>query len=123
MLSVCVRAPARDDALKTGQALLQKKFMVCVRGCGKQDATFDEGRDTLESLFRLLEDDPHSALNAGKTAACSPIEGRSRPGTVAVLLSAALWPLSSSSSSSSFFWLWCRGGRRSSAYTPACVCC
>lgn len=83
-------APARDDASKSGRALLQKKFMVCVRGCGKQEASFDEGGDALESLFRLLEDDPHSALNAGQTAACSPIEGRSRPGTVAVLHSVLL---------------------------------
>ncbi|XP_075896392.1 uncharacterized protein LOC142897743 isoform X1 [Nelusetta ayraudi] len=68
---------ARADAFKTGQALLQKKFMVCVHDCGKQDGSFDDGKDTLESLFRLLEDDPHSALNAGQTAACSPIEAAS----------------------------------------------
>lgn len=75
-MAVC--APARADAFKTGQALLQKKFMVCVRGCGKQDASFDEGKDTMDTLYRLLEDDPHSALNAGQTAACTPIQGRSR---------------------------------------------
>ncbi|XP_056291469.1 uncharacterized protein zgc:152951 isoform X1 [Pseudoliparis swirei] len=62
---------ARADACSTGQALLQKKYMVSVRGCGQQDGCFGEGKD---ALYRLLQDDPHSALNAGQTAACSPIE-------------------------------------------------
>lgn len=62
---------ARAEASSTGQALLQKKYMVIVRGCGQQDGSFAEGKDT---LYRLLEDDPHSALNAGQTAACSPIQ-------------------------------------------------
>lgn len=59
---------AGEEAYNTGQALLQKKYMVSVRGSGKQEDSFGE------TLFRLLEDDPHSALNAGQTAACSPIQ-------------------------------------------------
>lgn len=66
-------------ACKAGQALLQKKYMVSVRGSGQQEAKFEDAKDTMETLFRLLEDDPHSALNARQTAACSPIQGRSRP--------------------------------------------
>ncbi|XP_034417432.1 uncharacterized protein zgc:152951 isoform X1 [Cyclopterus lumpus] len=62
---------ARAEACSTGQALLQKKYMVSVRGGGQQDGCFGEGKD---ALYRLLEDDPHSALNAGQTAACSPIQ-------------------------------------------------
>nr|XP_046259490.1 uncharacterized protein zgc:152951 [Scatophagus argus] len=65
---------ARAEACNTGQALLQKKYMVSVHGCGKQDGTFGEGKDTMDTLYRLMEDDPHSALNAGQTAACSPIK-------------------------------------------------
>ncbi|XP_037343953.1 uncharacterized protein zgc:152951 isoform X1 [Pungitius pungitius] len=61
---------ARAEAISTGQALLQKKYMVSVRGSGLQEGSFEEGKD---SLYRLLEDDPNSALNAGQTAACSPI--------------------------------------------------
>ncbi|KAM7380697.1 hypothetical protein PAMP_003975 [Pampus punctatissimus] len=64
----------RLRAFNTGQALLQKKYMVSVRGCGQQDCCFGEGKDSGETLYRLLEDDPHSALNAGQTAACSPIQ-------------------------------------------------
>lgn len=59
---------AREEAYSNGQALLQKKYMVSVHGSGKQEDSFGE------ALFRLLEDDPHSALNAGQTAACSPIQ-------------------------------------------------
>uniref|UniRef100_A0A3Q3VWL3 DEP domain-containing protein n=1 Tax=Mola mola TaxID=94237 RepID=A0A3Q3VWL3_MOLML len=62
----------RAQAYKTGKALLQKKYMVIVRGCGQQDDSF--GEDTMDTLYRLLEDDPHSALNAGQTAVCSPIQ-------------------------------------------------
>ncbi|KAA8588282.1 hypothetical protein FQN60_001476 [Etheostoma spectabile] len=62
---------ASAEACNTGQALLQKKYMVSVRGCGQQDGSFGKGKD---ALYRLLEDDPHSALNAGQTAACSPIQ-------------------------------------------------
>lgn len=72
---MCV--PARAEACNTGQAMLQKKYMVSVRGCGQQDGSFGEGKDAMNTLYRLLEDDPHSALNAGQTAACSPIQGRS----------------------------------------------
>jgi len=74
---------ARAEACSTGQALLQKKYMVSVRGCGQQDGCFGEGKD---ALYRLLQDDPHSALNAGQTAACSPIEGRSGRGQAGVRL-------------------------------------
>lgn len=74
-LATCV--PARAEACKTGQALLQKKYMVSVRGSGQQDGSFGDGKDAVDTLYRLLEDDPHSALNAGQTAACSPIQGRS----------------------------------------------
>ncbi|TNN03160.1 hypothetical protein fugu_000189 [Takifugu bimaculatus] len=64
----------RAAACKTGQALLQKKYMVSVRGSGQQEAKFEDTKDTTDRLFRLLEDDPHSALNAGQTATCSPIQ-------------------------------------------------
>lgn len=74
--SVAIFVPDRAVAFKTGQALLQKKYMVSVRGSGQQVAKFEDTKDTMEKLFRLLEDDPHSALNAGQTAACSPIQGR-----------------------------------------------
>lgn len=74
-VALCVLA--RGQAFKTGEALLQKKYMVSVRGCGQQDCSFGEGKDSEQRLYRLLEDDPHSALNAGQTAACSPIQGRS----------------------------------------------
>ncbi|XP_041856869.1 uncharacterized protein zgc:152951 isoform X2 [Melanotaenia boesemani] len=62
---------AGDVACNTCQALLQKMYMVSVHRCGQKDGSFVEGMDT---LFRLLEDDPHSALNAGQTAACSPLQ-------------------------------------------------
>ncbi|XP_053295572.1 uncharacterized protein zgc:152951 [Pleuronectes platessa] len=62
---------ARAEACSTGQALLQKKYMVSVRGCGQQDGGFGEGENVTDALYRLLEDDPHSALNAGQTAGCS----------------------------------------------------
>ncbi|XP_070694317.1 uncharacterized protein [Pempheris klunzingeri] len=64
----------RAQACNAGQEMLQKKYMVSVRSCGKQDGSFGEGKDTMDTLYRLLEDDPHSALNAGQTAACSPIQ-------------------------------------------------
>jgi len=72
---MCVLASA--EACNTSQALLQKKYMVSVHDCGQKDGGFGEGKDTMDSLFRLLEDDPHSALNSGQTAACSPLQGRS----------------------------------------------
>lgn len=74
-MALCVLG--RAQALNTGQALLQKKYMVSVRGSGQQDGSFGEGKDSGETLYRLLEDDPNSALNAGQMAACSPIPGRS----------------------------------------------
>ncbi|KAM9343028.1 uncharacterized protein KZ484_015654 [Pholidichthys leucotaenia] len=65
---------ARAVARNTGQALLTKKYMISVHGSGKHDGRFGEGKDTMDSLYRLLEDDPNSALNAGHTAACTPIQ-------------------------------------------------
>ncbi|KAM4558910.1 uncharacterized protein PAE49_013512 [Odontesthes bonariensis] len=65
---------ARAEACNTSKALLQKKYMVSVQDCGQKDGGFDEGKDTTDSLFRLLEDDPHSSLNSGQTAACRPIQ-------------------------------------------------
>lgn len=74
--TTAMHVPARAEACKTGQALLQKKYMVSVRDSGQQDASFGDEKGAMDSLYRLLEDDPHSALNAGQTAACSPIHGR-----------------------------------------------
>ncbi|XP_028249818.1 uncharacterized protein LOC114426538 isoform X1 [Parambassis ranga] len=68
------RGMARAEACHTAQAMLQKKYMVIVQGGGQQDGSFDEGKDTMNTLYRLLEDDPHSALNAGQTAACTAIQ-------------------------------------------------
>ncbi|XP_063355506.1 uncharacterized protein zgc:152951 isoform X1 [Pelmatolapia mariae] len=65
---------ARAAACNTGQALLKKKYMIRVHGCEQQDGNFGEGKDTMDALYRLLEDDPHSALNAGQTATCSPMQ-------------------------------------------------
>ncbi|KAF0026281.1 hypothetical protein F2P81_021018 [Scophthalmus maximus] len=63
---------ARAKACSTGQALLQKKYMVSVqRGSGQQGGGFGGGENTMDTLYRLLEDDPHSALNAGQTAGCT----------------------------------------------------
>ncbi|XP_077584319.1 uncharacterized protein LOC144204292 [Stigmatopora nigra] len=60
----------RSQALNVGQGLLLKKYMVVARG--ESDGTFEAaGGDT---LYRLLEDDPHSALNAGQTASCAPLK-------------------------------------------------
>lgn len=58
-------APA--EAHETGSQLLQRKYMVSVSGA-KGD--FEEG----DTLYRLLEHDPHAALNAGQTAACTPLQ-------------------------------------------------
>ncbi|XP_071763354.1 uncharacterized protein LOC139918001 [Centroberyx gerrardi] len=65
---------ATAEANETGQALLQKKYMVSVHGTGQQDGQFGEGKDTGNTLYRLLEHDPHSALNTGQTAACNPLQ-------------------------------------------------
>lgn len=51
--------------------------MVSVRGSGQKDGCFGEGKETMDTLYRLLEDDFHSPLNGGQTAACTPIPGRS----------------------------------------------
>ncbi|CAN9497885.1 unnamed protein product [Ophioblennius macclurei] len=64
----------RAKACNTGQELLQRKFMVSVHGSGQQDGSFGDEKASLDTLYRLLEDDPHSALNAGQTASCSPIQ-------------------------------------------------
>nr|XP_057937122.1 uncharacterized protein zgc:152951 isoform X2 [Doryrhamphus excisus]XP_057937123.1 uncharacterized protein zgc:152951 isoform X2 [Doryrhamphus excisus] len=63
---------AKAEALNVGQKLLADKYMAIARGCGQTDATF--GAASGDTLYRLLEDDPHSALNAGQTATCSPIK-------------------------------------------------
>lgn len=73
-MASCV--PGRDAACNTGQALLQKKYMVRVHGSVQQDGNFGKGKDAMETLYRLLQDDPNMALNAGQTAVCSPIKGR-----------------------------------------------
>uniref|UniRef100_A0A3Q0QUU1 Zgc:152951 n=1 Tax=Amphilophus citrinellus TaxID=61819 RepID=A0A3Q0QUU1_AMPCI len=61
---------ARAAACNTGQVLL-KKYMIKVHGCEQHDSNFGKGKDTMAGLYRLLEDDPHSALGAGQTATCS----------------------------------------------------
>ncbi|KAM3849922.1 uncharacterized protein ACN63O_020320, partial [Diretmus argenteus] len=66
------RGMVRAEAAETGQALLQRKFMVSVGASGQQDGHF--GEDTGETLYRLLQHDPHSTLNTGQTAACSPLQ-------------------------------------------------
>lgn len=58
-------------ACETGQMLLDRKYMVGVAGAGK-----GEGFGVSDRLYRLMERNPHSALNAGQTAACSPLQGR-----------------------------------------------
>ncbi|XP_007557200.1 uncharacterized protein LOC103141471 isoform X1 [Poecilia formosa] len=62
----------RAEACNTGQALLQKKFMVSVGRRGEKDGCFGEGKETMDTLYRLLEDDLHSPLNGGQTAAYAP---------------------------------------------------
>lgn len=79
-MALCV--PARAQACSSGQGLLQKKYMVRVCDGGRRADGFGDGAD---ALYRLLEDEPGSALNAGHTAACSPVAGRFgdlRPGVV-----------------------------------------
>ncbi|RVE58154.1 hypothetical protein OJAV_G00206280 [Oryzias javanicus] len=63
-----------DDARNAGLALLEKKYMVGVHGCGMKGSSFVAEKDATETLYQLLEDDPHSALNAGRTATCSPVQ-------------------------------------------------
>ncbi|KAM4609142.1 uncharacterized protein ACJ7VT_014969 [Polymixia lowei] len=65
---------ARAEACEVGQALVHKKYMVSVCGSGKQqEGHFGEGKNE-STLYRLLEHDPHSALNAGETASCTPLQ-------------------------------------------------
>ncbi|XP_047225605.1 uncharacterized protein zgc:152951 isoform X1 [Girardinichthys multiradiatus] len=64
----------RAEACNTGQALLQRKYMVSVRGSAQKDGCFGEGKETMDTLYRLLEDDFHLPLNGGQTATCSPIQ-------------------------------------------------
>lgn len=64
----------RAEACNTGKALLQRKFMVSVHGSEQQDGSFGEAKGSLDTLYRLLEDDPHSALNSGQTASCSSLQ-------------------------------------------------
>ncbi|XP_061735903.1 uncharacterized protein zgc:152951 isoform X1 [Nerophis ophidion] len=65
------KAMDKAAAADVGQKLLVNKYMVVVRDCGQTDAAFEAS--SADTLYRLLEDDPSSALNAGQTASCSPI--------------------------------------------------
>ncbi|XP_061697698.1 uncharacterized protein zgc:152951 isoform X2 [Syngnathoides biaculeatus] len=60
------------QGLGVGHEMLLKKYMVCARDREALDSRFEAARG--DTLYRLLEDDPHSALNAGQTASCAPIE-------------------------------------------------
>ncbi|XP_061547657.1 uncharacterized protein zgc:152951 [Phycodurus eques] len=62
----------QGQALGVGQGLLLKKYMVIARDRGESDSRF--GAASRDTLYRLMEDDPHSALNAGQTASCIPVE-------------------------------------------------
>uniref|UniRef100_A0A8C8JX76 DEP domain-containing protein n=2 Tax=Oncorhynchus tshawytscha TaxID=74940 RepID=A0A8C8JX76_ONCTS len=63
------RGMEMTKACETGQMLLDRKYMVGVAGAGK-----GEGFGVSDRLYRLMERNPHSALNAGQTAACSPLQ-------------------------------------------------
>eukprot|EP00063_Salmo_salar_P054603 XP_014029438.1 PREDICTED: glutaredoxin-1 isoform X1 [Salmo salar] len=63
------RGMEMTKACETGQVLLDRKYMVGVAGAGK-----GEGFGVSDRLYRLMEHNPHSALNAGQTAACSPLQ-------------------------------------------------
>nr|XP_061799196.1 uncharacterized protein LOC133590592 [Nerophis lumbriciformis] len=65
-----VKGKDHSQALTVGQGLLLKKYMVVARG--ESDGKFEAASG--DTLYRLLEDDPHSALNAGQTASCSPVK-------------------------------------------------
>ncbi|XP_051937638.1 uncharacterized protein zgc:152951 isoform X1 [Hippocampus zosterae] len=60
------------QALSVGHELLLKKYMVIAGAHWDSDGRFRAVSG--DTLFRLLEDDPHSALNAGQTASCSPLD-------------------------------------------------
>ncbi|XP_056145246.1 uncharacterized protein zgc:152951 [Lampris incognitus] len=65
---------ARDEACETGQALVRRKYVVVAFGSVKpQEGHFGDGKDR-DILYRLTEHDPHSALNTGKTATCTPYQ-------------------------------------------------
>ncbi|XP_077392370.1 uncharacterized protein LOC144030181 [Festucalex cinctus] len=66
------RGMDEGQARRVGHELLLKKYMVIARKHGESDGRF--GAASGDTLFRLLEDDPHSALNSGQTASCSPLE-------------------------------------------------
>ncbi|KAM9448866.1 uncharacterized protein ACWYII_013624 isoform 1-T1 [Salvelinus alpinus] len=63
------RGMEMTKACETGQMLLDRKYMVGVAGAGK-----GVGFGVSDRLYRLMERNPHSALNAGQTAACSPLQ-------------------------------------------------
>uniref|UniRef100_A0A4W5R514 Zgc:152951 n=1 Tax=Hucho hucho TaxID=62062 RepID=A0A4W5R514_9TELE len=63
------RGMDKTKLCETGQVLLDKKYMVGMTKAG-------QGFGVSDRLYRLMENDPHSALNAGQTAACSPLQGR-----------------------------------------------
>lgn len=56
---------------------MQRKHLVSVRGCGKKYGCFGEGKDTVDTLYRLQADSFNSALNTGQPAACRPVQGGS----------------------------------------------
>lgn len=62
------RGMAEAEAWETGQGLLERKYLVSVSGSGKGEFAGSN------SLYRLLEHDSHSALNAGQTATCNPLQ-------------------------------------------------
>lgn len=61
-------------ACETGVALLERRYMVRAEGFGKcAGGRFGEGGGG-DTLYTLLEDRSPLALNAGQTAACSPLQ-------------------------------------------------
>ncbi|KAJ8253154.1 hypothetical protein GJAV_G00209720 [Gymnothorax javanicus] len=56
----------RSKAVETSKILMERKFFNSVQ----RKIEFEEGN----ALFRLVEHDPNSALNGGKTAECSPLQ-------------------------------------------------
>ncbi|CAL8371111.1 unnamed protein product [Arctogadus glacialis] len=66
---------ARAQACETGLGLLERKYMVSVEGSGKRaEGRFGEGSCRGDTLYRLLEHESPLALNAGQTAACTPLQ-------------------------------------------------
>lgn len=66
------------QAMSVGHELLLKKYMVIAGAQWDSDGRFRAVSG--DTLFRLLEDDPHSALNTGQTASCSSLDGTSGSG-------------------------------------------